>query len=147
LTASRQAILRLFRIGDNRAVAIEPLPAIFPGHTAPIIRRTGDGDRELVTMSWGFVLLQRDKAPRRVTNTRDDKIETRFRRPSSEFRRCLVPATSFCEPHDDRRPATWLWFALSGDEPRPLFALAGIWQRWRGPVKKDGPNVETDVYS
>jgi putative SOS response-associated peptidase YedK len=23
----------------------------------------------------------------------------------------------------------------------------GIWQRWKGPVKKDGPNVDVDVYS
>ncbi len=36
---------------------------------------------------------------------------------------------------------------MSGDEPRPLFAVAGIWQRWKGPVKKDGPNVDIDVYS
>ena len=24
---------------------------------------------------------------------------------------------------------------------------SGIWQRWSGPVKKDCPNVELDVYS
>jgi putative SOS response-associated peptidase YedK len=36
---------------------------------------------------------------------------------------------------------------LKGDEERPLFAFPGIWQRWRGPVKKDGPNVDLDVYS
>ena len=61
-----------------------------------------------------------------------------------------MPATSFCEP-DDGRPAgakaTWHWFALKGDEPRPLFAFAGLWQRYRGPVKKDGPPVVLDVYS
>ena len=28
-----------------------------------------------------------------------------------------------------------------------MFAFPGIWQRWQGPVKKDGPNVEVDVYS
>ena len=36
---------------------------------------------------------------------------------------------------------------MRGDEPRPLFAFAGIWQRWKGPIKKDGPNVDIDVYS
>src|SRR5262245_50032365 len=46
-----------------------------------------------------------------------------------------------------RKPATWHWFGLKGDEPRPLFAFAGLWRRWRGPVKKDGPNVDIDVYS
>lgn len=42
---------------------------------------------------------------------------------------------------------TWHWFALEGAEPRPMFSFAGIWQRWRGPLKKDGPNVEIDVFS
>lgn len=28
-----------------------------------------------------------------------------------------------------------------------MFAFRGIWQRWNGPVKKDGPNAELDVYS
>lgn len=147
ITAAREAMLRLFRLGHNRAVAFEPLPAIFPGHIAPVVRLAADGEREMLPMSWGFVLLQEGKAPKRVTNTRDDKLASRFWRPSFEQRRCLVPATSFCEPHDDRRPATWHWFALAGEEPRPLFAFAGIWQRWRGPVKKDGPAVEIEVFS
>jgi hypothetical protein len=30
--------------------------------------KSADGDREIVLMSWGFVLLQKDRAPRRVTN-------------------------------------------------------------------------------
>jgi putative SOS response-associated peptidase YedK len=51
-----------------------------------------------------------------------------------EFR-CLVPATSFCEPTDAPEPSTgrkrWTWFALA--EERPLFAFAGIWCTWRGP--------------
>jgi putative SOS response-associated peptidase YedK len=150
MTAAREAVLRLFRVGHNRAAQIEPLPAIFPGHTAPVVRLAADGERELVPMSWGFVLLQEGRAPKRVTNTRDDKIDGRFWRPSFEVRRCLVPATAFCEPNDGRaagEKATWHWFALAGDEPRPLFALAGIWQRWRGPVKKDGPSLELDVFS
>jgi putative SOS response-associated peptidase YedK len=50
-----------------------------------------------------------------------------------EFR-CLVPATSFCEPTDLPDPATgrkrWTWFALAED--RPLFAFAGFWCTWRG---------------
>ena len=34
-----------------------------------------------------------------------------------------------------------------GEEPRPLFAFAGVWHRHVGPIKKDGPSVELDVYS
>lgn len=36
---------------------------------------------------------------------------------------------------------------MRGDEPRALFAFAGIWRRHVGPVKKDGPSVELDVFS
>ena len=47
-----------------------------PGWTAQVVRKAEDGERELVPMSWGFVLLQDGKAPRRVTNVRDDNILT-----------------------------------------------------------------------
>jgi putative SOS response-associated peptidase YedK len=58
----------------------------------------------------------------------------------------LAPFSSFAEPKDVK-PATWHWFALKGAGPRPLFAFAGLWQHYIGPVKKDGPPVEIDVYS
>ena len=47
------------------------------------------------------------------------------------------------------KPATWHWFALADpeEEPRPLFAFAGIWRRHQGPIKKDGPSVTLDVFS
>lgn len=148
MTTNHEAMLRLFRVSHNRATQLDlPLQAIFPGWAAPVVRNAADNERELVSMSWGFVLLQDGKAPRRVTNTRDDKVQSRFWRSSIETRRCLVPASSFCEPRDGVKPATWHWFALKGDDRRPPFAFAGIWQRWKGPIKKDGPNVEIDTYS
>jgi putative SOS response-associated peptidase YedK len=145
--AKPRSIVRLFRISDNRAPSIDPQPSIFPAYNGPVIRKAADGERELSVMSWGFVLLQPGKAPRRVTNVRDDKVLTsKFWRPSFEVRRCIVPASSYCEPNG-QSPATWYWFALNGDHDRPLFAFPGIWQRWKGPVKKDGPNVEIETYA
>jgi putative SOS response-associated peptidase YedK len=42
-----------------------------------------------------------------VTNVRDDTIfKSSFRKASFVERRCLVPATSFCEPNGDVKPAT-----------------------------------------
>lgn len=147
-TRNVEAIRRLFRVSHNRAVAIEPQASIFPGYTAPVVRKAADGERELVNMSWGFVFKPADgKAWRRVTNVRDDKVLTsRFWKPSLEARRCLVPASSYCDPNGEK-PASWYWFALNGEEQRPLFAFPGIWQRWKGPLKKDGPPVDVDVYS
>jgi len=148
LNKKRDVVARFFRVSHNRTAAFEPASAIFPRHVAPVVRSTVDGEREIVTMSWGFMLRQIGRAPRPVTNVRDDKIlKSAFWRSSFEERRCLVPATSFCEPNGDVRPATWHWFSIKGPEPRPLFAFPGIWRRYKGPMKKDGPSVDMETYA
>lgn len=58
MTRAREAVLRLFRVSDNRAEQFDARSAIFPGYRAPIIRKAQDGERELTVMNWGFVLLQ-----------------------------------------------------------------------------------------
>ena len=146
IKTKRVDLARKFALSDNRMAAFETLPAIFPGYMAPIIKQSADGERELVMRSWGFILLRDGYAPKRVTNTRDDKVATKFWKESFDMRRCLVPATSFCEP-DEGKPARWHWFALKAEEPRPLFAFAGIYRQWKGPIKKVGPNVNIEVYS
>jgi putative SOS response-associated peptidase YedK len=146
IKTKRAHLARKFGLSDNRMAAFDDLPAIFPGHMAPIIKQSADGERELVLRSWGFILLRNGYAPKRVTNTRDDRARTKFWKDSFENRRCLVPATAFCEP-DEGKPARWHWFAPKGDGERPLFAFAGIYRQWRGPIKKDGPNVDIEVYS
>ena len=148
LNKKRDMVARFFRVSHNRATSFEPAAAIFPRHVAPVVRQTGGGEREIVTMSWGFMLLQNGRAPRPVTNVRDDKILTSsFWKTSYLERRCLVPASSFCEPNGDVKPATWHWFSLKGSDSRPLFAFPGIWRSYNGPVKKDGPNVNIDTYA
>lgn len=146
-TLPRDAVTRLFRVGGNRAAAFAPSPAIFPGNEAPVVRRAPDGEREIALLSWGFVLPQPGRAAKRVTNARDEKVQTSsFWKGSFEARRCLVPVTSFAEP-TGRRPAVWHWFALKGAEPRPLFAFAGLWRAWKGPLKPGGEPVAMDVYA
>jgi putative SOS response-associated peptidase YedK len=148
LNKKRDAVARFFRVSHNRTAAFEPTSAIFPRHIAPVVRSTDNGEREIVTMSWGCMLLQNGRAPRPVTNVRDDKIvKSAFWKSSFEERRCLVPATSFCEPNGDVKPATWHWFSIKGPEPRPLFAFPGIWRRYKGPIKKDGPSVDMETYA
>ena len=95
LKTSRTVLARQFRLSDNRMASVEPHAAIFPGQVAPIIKQSTDGERELVPRSWGFILLRDGYAPKRVTNTRDDKAQTKFWKDSFDNRRCLVPATAF----------------------------------------------------
>lgn len=147
MTRPRDAVLKFFDIPDNRASAFTPADAIFPGYEAPVIRLASDGDPELTVMNWGFMLEQKGKAPRRVTNVRDDKISgSPFWTSSFAQRRCLVPASSYCEPKGEK-PATWHWFTVAGETERLLFAFPGIWMRYKGPVKKDGPPVDQDVFA
>jgi len=55
-------------------------------------------------------------------------------------RRCIVPATSFCEYADTKPRKTPTWFALTED--RPLFAFAGLWTPWRGEPGPKGAPIE-----
>ena len=137
MTRAREAVLRLFKVPDNRAEQFDSLTAIFPGYKAPVVRKAEDGVRELSLMNWGFVLLQPGRAPKRVTNTRDDKVHTSFWKPSIEQRRCLVPVSSYCEPNG-QSPCTWHWFALNGEHQRPLFAFPDL-AHLQGPDQERRP--------
>ncbi|MEL6646047.1 MAG: SOS response-associated peptidase family protein [Pseudomonadota bacterium] len=48
----------------------------------------------------------------------------------------IVPATSFCEAKG-KQPATYYWFGLKGDDPRPPFAFAGLFTYYNGAYGKD----------
>lgn len=98
----------------------EPLPAIFPRGMAPIVGIEADGTRRLRNAHWGIVMPQLSKKtgkpiqPKAVNNARDDKLRSsRFWTRSFEDRRCLIPATSFCEAKG-RNPATYVWFVVTG---------------------------------
>ena len=70
-TAAKKANAR----GATPAEAVSNLAEVTDRvHGLLVERADADGDREAVLMSWGLVLPERDKAPRRVTNVRNDKI-------------------------------------------------------------------------
>ncbi len=145
-TTPADAMRQLFDVAveKDRLGNAEPLPAIYPKHMAPIVRKDEDGAREVVSLSWGFRTTKKSKKtgailqPHAWNNARDDKVlKSGLWKNSFEERRCLVPASSFCEAQG-RNPATYHWFALKGTEARPPFAFAGMWQvsRYEG---KEGP--------
>lgn len=112
----------------------EPRPAIWPKYRGPVVRLADDGERELTNMNWGFLTKKISKKtgnelkPEAWNNARDDKVASNgLWKDSFDHRRCLVPASSFREAKG-RNPAEDYWFALKGDEPRPPFAMAGLWQ-------------------
>jgi putative SOS response-associated peptidase YedK len=128
LTKGQAAIRGWFRAKHDRTGNLPLFPGIFPDQFAPIVRRTADGERELVMARWGMPAPpQFDGQP--VTNIRNLN-SPHWRGWLGRNRRCLVPATSFCEYADTKPRKTPTWFALSED--RPLFAFAGLWTSWRG---------------
>jgi putative SOS response-associated peptidase YedK len=152
ITKTQEAIRRLFAVDAtrDRLGNQPPLPSVFPGYDAPVVRRGVDGARELARLNWGFVLPQEGKAAKRVTNARWDKVRTSgFWKGSFAERRCLVPATSFAEPTASK-PAVWYWFGrpTEAGDARPLFAFAGIWRTWNGTLRIRGEEVENpSVYA
>jgi putative SOS response-associated peptidase YedK len=44
-----------------------------------VVCQSEDGEREIALMSWGFMRLEKERAPRPVTNVREDQIITRPR--------------------------------------------------------------------
>tara|TARA_R100000935_G_scaffold3603_2_gene9122 strand:- start:10360 stop:11037 length:678 start_codon:yes stop_codon:yes gene_type:complete len=123
---------------NNHLGNAEPHTAIFPKGTAPIVALDENGERELRNTHWGFVLPQTSKKtgkpiqPKAVNNARDDKLRSSsFWKSSFTERRCLIPASSFCEAKG-RNPATYVWFGVTGETIRPPFALAGIWRSFAG---------------
>lgn len=129
----QQAVRDLARVARDIPGNLPPLPGISPDMPAPVVINQ-PGGREMVMMRWGF----RHTAPgsgekiRRgyVTNVRH--TDSVFWRPylMRPELRCLVPATSFCEPDNRSGKTVWTRFAL--DESRPLFFFAGVWRTWMG---------------
>ncbi len=150
-TIPAEAMRQLFDVAveRDRLGNAEPLPAIFPKHMAPVVRMAEDGSHELVPLSWGFRTTKKSKKtgaiiqPAAWNNARDDKVRSSgLWKGSFEHRRCLVPASSFCEAKG-RNPATYYWFAIKGEEKRPPFAFAGMWQTSRYEGKEGQEEAET----
>ncbi|HWU49299.1 MAG TPA: SOS response-associated peptidase, partial [Asticcacaulis sp.] len=127
---------------------LAPYPAIFANGWGPVVRNTPNG-RELARVRWGmpspkFALADKN-CDYGVTNVRNT-ASPHWRRWLDIDNRCVVPATSFCEPDQASGSKENTWFAL--DESRPLFFFAGIWTpQWTSVRKvKDGETTD-DLYA
>ena len=134
MTATVDEMRRLFGPFEGDTVNLPPFDEIYPGHQAPVLRRRDDGGLALDRMKWGFPGPP-SAGSRPVTNVRN--LDSPFWRGAlnEPKRRCIVPATSFCEWTAEPDPATKrkakVWFGLNAADP-PLFAFAGIWRPGEG---------------
>jgi putative SOS response-associated peptidase YedK len=149
MTKPQQAIRDLVPAVKDVTGNLPPLPGIFPDMMAPvIINAPPNKTREMLMMRWGFPHSEpfpgERPRPGYVTNARHtDSVYWRPYLLRTELR-CLVPATSFCEPDNHSGKTVWTWFAL--DESRPIFFFAGIWRTWSGARGTKRHPVEGDHF-
>lgn len=150
VTKGPSAILEFTRAMRNAAGNLEP-GNIYPDYGAPIVRTSGDGERELVRARWGMpspqFALKGKKVDKGVTNVRNT-ASPHWRRWLGVEHRCVVPATEFAEPSPKPDPETGRkgnhWFAV--DEDRSLFVFAGIWTNWTSTRKLKEGEINTDFF-
>lgn len=140
LTTPPEALRRLFGFE-----AVPNLPArynIAPTQEAPIVRRGGDGGRELAMARWGLLppFARSLSEGARMINARAETVaEKPAFRAAFRQRRCLVPADGFYEWQkldDGPKPRKQAWrIGLRGGPP---FAFAGLWEMWRPPTPPEG---------
>jgi putative SOS response-associated peptidase YedK len=106
--------------------------------------RMGEAGRECLPLNWGLVPFW-SKSPRSSTPLINARAETVAEKPSFREafrrRRCLIPANGWYEwrqsPGGEKQP-----FLLQVEDA-PLFAFAGIWDRWVGKGEVAGQILES----
>lgn len=130
MTATVDELRRIFGPFDGDKSNVPPFDEIYPGYQAPVLRRNEAGGLKLEMMKWGFPGPV-SAGSRPVTNVRN--LASPFWRSAlyDPRRRCVVPATSFCEwsaePDPQTKRKSKIWFGLAEEHP-PLFAFAGLWR-------------------
>jgi putative SOS response-associated peptidase YedK len=137
MTATVDELRRIFGSFDGDKANLPAFDEIYPGYQAPVLRRKDNGGLALEMMKWGLPGPV-SAASRPITNVRN--LASPFWRNAlnDPKRRCIVPATSFCEwtaePDPETKRKSKVWFGMHEAHP-PLFAFAGLWRRAeQGPV-------------
>src|SRR5450432_4601891 len=171
-TKGQEAIRTAARVMRDVTGNLPTFPGIFPDYSAPIVRNSPDGVRELSTARWGmpssqFALMESAKKRAAKLEAKGKPVDfkellrlepdigtTNIRNLTSKHwqrwlgieSRCVVPFTSFSENEvmpDGSRPP--VWFAL--DESRPLAFFAGIWARWTCVRKVREGETTNDLFA
>jgi putative SOS response-associated peptidase YedK len=141
--SDKQQIAEAFRLGISPTFEILPSYNVAPQTFQPIVRVNEDtGERELACMRWGLVPYwsKDDKIAYSTINAKAETLATSPTfREAFKRRRCLIPLDGFYE-----------WQALNARSKQAyavslksskLFAVAGLWDRWRDKVS--GQALET----
>jgi putative SOS response-associated peptidase YedK len=141
--SDKQQIAEAFRLGLPTTFEILPSYNVAPQTFQPVVRLSSEtGERELAPMRWGLVPFWAEES-KVAFSTINAKAETLSTSPAFreafKRRRCLIPLDGFYE-----------WQAIGPKLKQPfavgltsgaLFAVAGLWDRWKD--KSTGLGLET----
>jgi putative SOS response-associated peptidase YedK len=143
LFVTPEVLEEYFALAEPSPAAVSaPRYNLTPGQAVAVVRER-EGRRSAAALQWGLIPFWAKDASigRRLINARLDSLAAKpAYREAWQRRRCLIPASGFYE-----------WSAPVAGRKRPhfvrpvsepLFALAGLWERWRTP---SGDTLETCV--
>jgi putative SOS response-associated peptidase YedK len=142
LFVTPEVLEEYFSLTEPVAVRLEPRYNLTPGQAVAVVREH-EGRRRVDALRWGLVPFWAKDATigRRLINARLDSVATKPAfREAWRRRRCLIPASGVYEWSEPRGGRRRPHFVTPSSEP--LFALAGLWERWRAP---GGERLETCV--
>jgi putative SOS response-associated peptidase YedK len=138
LNASR--LQQFFKVRGLRDFAQKP--EVFPGLSAPFIRRPreyGSGDeavpqREVLVGRFGLLphWAKDEKLCKSTYNARSETVATKpaFRDAWKRAQHCIIPVEAFWEP--DWRSGRCVWTRIGRPDSAPL-GIAGLWSWWPAP--------------
>lgn len=142
LFVTPEVLEEYFALDEHVPGLAEPRYNLTPGQAVAAVREH-DGRRSVALLQWGLIPFWAKDATigRRLINARLDSVPAKPAfREAWQRRRCLIPASGFYEWSEPIGGRKHPHFIRPTSEP--LFALAGLWERWRTP---SGERLETCV--
>jgi len=141
--SDKQRLAEAFRLGLPTSFEILPSFNVAPQTFQPVVRLSSEtGNRGMAPMRWGLVPFWAGDS-KLAYSTINAKAETLATSPAFreafKRRRCLIPLDGFYEwqPINAKQKQPFAVSLKSGE----LFAVAGLWDRWKD--KATGQSLET----
>ena len=117
---------------------LQPRYNIAPTTSVDVVR-SGDNNRELVSMRWGLVPFFWKKSLKELPATFNARAETVADKPmfrnAFKDRRCIIPASGFYEWTGEKGAKQPHLFTAANHAP--VLAFAGLWDRWHDHATGD----------
>lgn len=122
---------------DTEETDFVPRYNIAPTQYAPVLLLDDNGHKKMEMMRWGLIPHWAKDAGigNRMINARGESLQEKpvFKSPFKK-KRCLVLADGFYEWQKTGKTKQPMRITLKS---RQLFAMAGLWERWKGPDGKE----------